>query len=200
MSNKVNAILEYWFGDIATNPATLQQKSQLWWQKNPDVDAHLAKHHRDDVLRAAAGEYDDWLATPEGWLALIILLDQFSRNIFRNTPQAFAQDEKALQLALNGIELGWDESLDYFQRVFCYLPLEHAEDLDIQQQCVGLFERLSAEVPDDLMETFKGFLKYAYAHEEAIDEFGRFPHRNVILERISTPEEIAYLNEPGAGF
>ncbi|WP_461521453.1 DUF924 family protein, partial [Porticoccus sp.] len=130
----------------------------------------------------------------------IIVLDQFSRNIYRYFPTAYSSDRLALNWSLSGIDAGLDKQLRPIQRVFFYLPLEHAEDLAIQQRSVSLFQQLLAQVPIGQKEIFAGFLDYAERHAAVIKQFGRFPHRNKILGRESTPEEIVYLEQPGSGF
>src|SRR5690606_32287203 len=138
--------------------------------------------------------------TPQGRLALIILLDQFPRNMYRETPQAFAFDAKARALTLEGLQAGDDQALRPIERVFFYLPLEHAEDLALQHRCVELFETLAASLPEETRKSFDGFTDFARKHRVIVERFGRFPHRNAILGRESTDEEIAFLRTPGSSF
>ena len=149
---------------------------------------------------ASDGKLDDWTATPRDQLALILVLDQFSRNIFRDTRQAFACDDKALGLTLMALEEEMDRHLRPIERIFLYLPLEHSESLEHQRRCVKLMEALEREVPEDWRATFESFTRYAVAHCDVIKRFGRFPHRNVILDRESTPEELEFLTTPGSSF
>ncbi len=140
------------------------------------------------------------METPRGRLALILLLDQLPRAIYRGTPRAFEKDDKALGLAREGLQLKMDHHLRYIERLFFLLPLEHAEDLDAQQQSVRRFLELEAEVAPPLRPAFGGFVEYAVRHRDVIERFGRFPHRNEILGRESTAEEEAFLKEPGSSF
>jgi len=198
--SRMNEILKFWFADVAENADTIPGRQKLWWSKDLEMDGYINNTFGEDVKKAAQSDYDSWEATPENMLAMIVLLDQFSRNIYRDTEQAFANDAKALRLALVGIETEQDEKLSYFERVFFYLPLEHAEDKALQKKCVELFKKLSKEVPKNLKKEFDYFLKYAEDHKTVIDRFGRFPHRNKILNRESTPEELEFLKEPGSSF
>ena len=167
-------------------------------------DAAVAAPLRErfgETARAAANEtLDGWTDTPSGWLALLIALDQFPRNLHRGDARAWAQDVKAQRVALSGIARADDRPLPPLQRVFAYLPLEHAEDSALQQRSVAMFEALCAEVPLEQHEQFEGYLDYARRHRDVIARFGRFPHRNDVLGRTSTPQEMIYLAQPGAGF
>src|SRR5690606_119569 len=138
-----------------------------------------------------------WLAPPRGRLALVILIDQFSRNLFRGDARAFAHDALARRWVSEGLDAGADRALRAIERVFFYLPLEHSESLADQQRSVALFERLCADVPPALQGTFAGYLDYAVRHRDVIVRFGRFPHRNASLGRATTPEEAEFLRQPG---
>ncbi len=149
----------------------------------------------------AAGELEaEWGATPRGRIALIIVLDQFSRHIHRGTPAAFAQDPAAQRLALAGVEQGTDRALIPAQRAFFYLPFEHAEDLALQRRGVQLFQLLATEVAPAWRKEYTGFSDYAGHHRDIVERFGRFPHRNTVLGRASTPEETEFLKQPGSSF
>jgi len=147
-----------------------------------------------------AGELTSWGETPHGELARIILLDQFPRNIYREQPRAFAYDMQALSWTLEGLAKQSDQQLRPVERVFFYLPLEHAEDLGHQETSVKLFRELVEAVPQEQRNTFAGFFDFAVRHHDIIDRFGRFPHRNVILGRESTSEEEEFLTQPGSSF
>ena len=200
LSLLATSVLTYWFGTQAGDAATAQAKRKLWWSKDAAVDADIRIRFGALMQAAANGAHNDWVITPRGRLALILLFDQFPRNIHRDTPHAFSFDPRALQLALDGIAAGMDRQLRPVERVFGYLPLEHAESTIMQERSVELFTALAADAPDNERDTFKGFVDYAVRHREVIARFGRFPHRNRILGRISTVEEIEFLKQPGSSF
>jgi uncharacterized protein (DUF924 family) len=194
-------ILAFWFGaafDPAAPPAADRQR--LWFGKNDATDRLIRERFGGDVERAARGGLERWAGEPRGRLALIILLDQFTRNIYRDSPQAFACDHKALALCRDGVTHGHDRALPPLQRVFFYLPMEHAEDLAEQERCVAAFETLLTEAPPGAEKAFEGFLDYARRHRDIIARFGRFPHRNAVLGRPSTAEEQEFLTRPGSSF
>ena len=149
---------------------------------------------------AAAGNLNPWLAEPRGRLALIILTDQFPRNIYRDSPLAFSFDTKALAWSLHGIEQGHDQLLQPIERAFFYLPLEHSERLEHQEQSVHMFGELVPLVSAEQREIFEHYLSVAILHRDIIARFGRFPHRNRILSRSSTAEELYFLSQPGSSF
>lgn len=183
--------LDFWFA--AANAAH-------WFAADDAFDAQIRERFGAAVQAAAEGRLDDWARTPAGWLALLIVLDQFPRNLYRHDPRAWATDAGAQRMALSGLARGDDRQLPAVQRVFAYLPLEHAEDIALQRRSVALFEALRAEVPTEQRRLFEEYLDYARRHLEVIARFGRFPHRNAALGRPSTPEELHYLAQPGAGF
>lgn len=187
-------VLAFWFG-APDEDRSYSARRKFWFGKAPDFDRTIADRFRSLTAQAAAGQLDHWQRTPEGALALTIVLDQFPRNIDRGTPGSFASDLKALAVAKTAIDRGFDQSLQPIQRIFLYLPLEHSEMSANQARSVALFEKLAAESPE-LQDT----LDYAIKHRDVIDQFGRFPHRNVILGRESTPEEIEFLKQPGSSF
>jgi uncharacterized protein (DUF924 family) len=195
-----NAILEFWFGDGGDAASVAAARSALWWGKSDDSDEEIRRRFGDWVERAARGELDEWLATPRGRLALIILLDQFSRNIHRGRPASFASDAQALRWAKEGIETGVERQLRPIERVFFYLPLEHSEQLADQRHCVQLYRQLLDEVAPGEKPLFATYLDFAERHLAIIERFGRFPHRNAILGRESTAEERAFLQTPGSSF
>ncbi|MED7771273.1 DUF924 family protein [Aeromonas dhakensis] len=194
-------LLTFWFGEESDDVTRAKRQAPLWWGKNSDTDALLASRFGDQASAAAAGELAHWAEAAEGRLALILLLDQLPRNIHRGTPAAFAQDAKARDLCLKGLSLGADLALPPLERVFFYLPLEHAESREQQARSVTLFEGLAAEQADGpAQETFAGFADFARRHQVIVERFGRFPHRNAILGRASTAEETDFLLQPGSGF
>jgi uncharacterized protein (DUF924 family) len=193
-------VLEAWFGNDTNTNRAIGNKSALWWGKDPDADAELRRRFGEAVEALLAVDEIALPATPEETLARIILADQITRSIYRDTPRAFAGDGLALGLCLGGLAERQDLPLNPLQRVFFYLPLEHAESLEHQERAVHLFETLLETVEPELRQPFENFLDFARRHRDVIARFGRFPHRNRILGRESTPEEEAFLKEPGSGF
>ena len=196
----INRVLSYWFGEIRETEDYLKQRNALWFGKSQETDDDLRAHFQKDLEDAMAGKLDAWAITPRGRLALIVLLDQFSRNIYREKPKAFSQDPRALQLTLDGLDANLDPLLHVFERKFFYLPLMHAESLEIQKKSLHYFTQLVERVPKHLKASAEDNLTYAVRHYEIIQRFGRFPHRNLILKRNSTPEEIAFLKMPHSSF
>ncbi|HUA80367.1 MAG TPA: DUF924 family protein [Dyella sp.] len=185
------AVLAFWF-----DPANKEN----WFATNRDFDAAIRDRFAPTLQLAIEGKLNDWAGDPQGWLALLIVLDQFPRNLYRRDPRAWAQDLPAQQLALWGIEEGFDRRLSPTERVFAYMPLEHAEDIRLQRRCVALLQTLCDELPVQERHRYTDFLDYARRHETVIARFGRFPHRNAVLGRTNTSEEQRYLDQPGAGF
>lgn len=194
------AVLEFWFGNTSDDTATAETQKKLWWSKNATVDADIRNRFGKLVESAATGALDHWARDAHGRLALILLFDQFPRNMYRDTPRAFAYDPLACKLALAGIANGSDRALRAIERVFFYLPLEHSESAELQERSVALFTALAAGVPEADRKTFAGYVDYAVRHRDVIHRFGRFPHRNHILGRVSTPEETEFLKQPGSSF
>jgi len=199
---RIAELLTYWLGAPEPTDADALARQSLWFTKSAATDAEIGARFGPLVEEALSGALDGWAQTPRGRLALIILLDQFTRNLFRGTPKSFAGDAQALQLALDGILEGHDThpSVPAVARIFCYLPLEHAEDGPLQAQSVALFAKLHELAAPETRSFFAGTLDYAHKHQEVITRFGRFPHRNPMLGRESTPQELEYLAQPGAGF
>lgn len=191
LPDEAQAVLAFWF-----DPASHEE----WFAAHPAFDTTIRTRFGETFRWAAEGKLAHWSETPPGWLALLIVLDQFSRNLYRADQQVWAQDLHAQRLAVWGIEEGFDRQLPPIQRVFAYMPLEHAEDIGLQRRCVALFESMCESLPAQERDHCTDFLHYARKHEAVIARFGRFPHRNALLSRTSTPEELAYLAEPDAGF
>lgn len=189
--SRIEALLTFWFAD---------EQAVHWFAQSAAFDEKIRTRFGVDVEAAAEGRLDDWAAAPSGWLALLILLDQCPRNLYRDDARAWAQDVGAQRLAVSGIAEGFDRQLPPLQRVFAYLPLEHAENEGLQQRSVAMFEALYADVSPVERPRFEGFLDYAQRHRDVIARFGRFPHRNAVLGRLSTAQELHYLAQPGAGF
>jgi len=193
-------LLEFWFGTAVDEAVVIAERSDLWWSKDPAHDRLCKERFADAMAAARADELDAWEASARGRLGLILLLDQIPRTLYRDSAEAFTSDEKARSMAAAGIGLRQDTDLRYCERVFFYLPFMHSEDLEDQEQSVALYRGLLTAAPSSLEELFSGNLDYAIAHRDVIQRFGRFPHRNAVLERESTEEELAYLAEHGAGF
>jgi uncharacterized protein (DUF924 family) len=181
-------VLAFWFG------APPHTERGEWFRKDAAFDAAIRERFGDALARGLAGAFGEWCGEPRGALARVVLLDQFTRNAFRDTPRAFAGDARALATADDAIRRSFDASLDRYERWFLYIPYEHSEDLAMQRRALELFGALARD------EGLDGPLRYAKRHAEIIERFGRFPHRNAILGRESTPEEIAFLREPGSSF
>jgi uncharacterized protein (DUF924 family) len=196
--NRIEEILHFWFGDLQN--LNLEERLKLWFGGDEETDNLIGSKFESDLSSAIHGELVQWEETPKGCLALIVLLDQFSRNIYRDTPRAFTQDGVALGLCLRGIDQGKDLVLSPIERTFFYLPMEHSEDVEIQRRSVQAFGSLIEVVPSEMKKTYEGFLDYAERHRAIIERFGRFPHRNAILGRVSTPEELEFLKQPGSSF
>lgn len=185
-------VLAFWFG-AADSPEFGRARS-CWFEKSSDFDALVRARFLATHEAAAAGTLGPWAQGPLSALALVIALDQLPRNMFRGAPRAFATDPIALGVARAMVERGFDEALLPVQRWFAYLPFEHAEDLAVQRESLSLFERLRGDSGS------AGTIAYALRHHAIIERFGRFPHRNAILGRVSTAEELAFLAQPGASF
>jgi uncharacterized protein (DUF924 family) len=188
-------VLSYWFpeGIDDADPQTLGQQMERWMAGGPEVDKEITERFGETLEQARRGELDHWAATARGRLALIVVLDQFSRNVYRDSPLSYAQDEKALRLALEGIDLRMDRELGVMERMFFWLPLGHSEDIALQERSVGQVEKEVADAPEHLRGWHEHNLYQAKAAREVIARFGRHPHRNEILGRGSTPEELEYL-------
>lgn len=195
-----DTIHEFWFGKSSSDAEVIKEKSTLWWGKSPDNDAAMARRFRRAVTAAESGTLDSWSQTTQGRLALILLTDQFPRNIFRAQARSFAFDRLARSWCLDGLHDRGDRQLRPIERVFFYMPLEHSEDIDHQARSVALFSELLDEVPASLRETFAGYLEYARRHRAIIEQFGRFPHRDAILGRQTGDAERAFLRQPGNSF
>ena len=202
MDDRIVEVLSAWFG-APDEPAAERQKR--WFMPNPAYDTELRTRFGDLVEDAARGLLDDWQASARGSLALVVLLDQLSRNIYRGSPRAFAQDAKALAIARAAKESGQYLQLRFDERMIMLLPFEHAEDRDVQRESVFAFEALHADAiaagaPDGLVAMLAAGVDFARKHAEVIDRFGRYPRRNAVLGRTSTADELEYLSGPSPGF
>jgi uncharacterized protein (DUF924 family) len=193
MSDTVHTLLNFWFGDLGTADLPSSDRTNLWFGESEKLKETITKQFGKDYEKAVVGRHEKWAGTPRGRLALIILLDQFSRYLHRNTPHAFDFDKTAQQLCVDGLREEMDHSLTLIERVFFYMPLVHAEDAAVQEQSIRLFQSLVSLSMTETTQVYQLFLAYAYAHFRVIKEFGRFPQRNSVLGRNSTDAEKAFL-------
>lgn len=198
---RVREVLDTWFGPMSDGLCTPERRRAMF-RADPDQDAMIRSRFGEDVELALTGELDRWAMSAAGRLALVVLLDQFTRNIFRGSARAFAGDDAALRFAREGVGRGDDSLLPTEQRVFLYLPFEHSESIADQDTCVLLVERLRNAQPAgaDAVAVLDGYLRHAVEHRELIARFGRFPHRNRALGRESSSQERAYLETDGRSF
>jgi uncharacterized protein (DUF924 family) len=205
-ARRAQDLLDYWFGADPLAPEQIGTRVRLWFGADdpPEIrelrDEDMAQRFTPLARQAAANELDDWATSPHRLLALILLLDQIPRNIYRGTARAFMQDEKALNLALDGMKTGADAGLTPIQRVFLYMPLQHSESPDIQDESIAAFTALAAAAPAEHSAFFDGCLQFAQLHHRLIKRFGRFPHRNRVLGRRNSEAERTFLIEEGLTF
>ena len=192
------SILSFWFGETDASALTFTNRP-LWFKKDPEFDDLIRSRFETMLNRANSGELDGWAEeSPASALALVILLDQFSRNMYRNSGQSFAYDSKALQVADNTISKGWDLHLSTAGRFFLYLPYVHSEDQSVQNRALELANKLIELAPEDMKERSVAFKSSVEKHYVIIERFGRYPHRNALVGRESTPEEVEFLaTNPG---
>jgi uncharacterized protein (DUF924 family) len=201
-------VREFWFGKSLTGPLqahaegasramALSRRATLWFEADPQLkgqqDETIRQEFGDLVERAGQGELAGWADSPRRRLSLIILLDQFPRQIFRGTPHAFEYDPQALGLVLSGMQSAADGALNVIERIFFYMPLQHAESLEVQDESVSAYRRLVNDSPAELRATFEASLQSAEERRAVIRQFGRFPHRNHVLKRATTPEEATFI-------
>jgi len=196
----VRDVLDFWYSDADLDSPTLDSRMDRWFGSDASLDSEILERFGDLVQCASEGQLDAWAETPEGRLALIILLDQFRRNIFRGQPEAFEHDREALKLCVEGTMAGVHKELSAEQRIFFFMPLQHAESLQIQEKSVNIYNALAQSVSGTLRETFATCAHFAELHRDIIAEFGRFPHRNAILGRENTTDEAAYLSGSAPSF
>ncbi|MGY2263348.1 DUF924 family protein [Pseudomonas sp. SDO55104_S430] len=200
MNEPWQPLLEWWFGTSGSAKEVAAQKGKLWFGKRDSQDLEARTRFGDLVEQALAGGLTDWAQRPEGWLALVLLLDQLPRMLFRDSPKAYSGDIRAQALVAQGIAADFDRQLQPIQRVFIYLVLEHCEHLAVQNECISRYIELVAQQPESDQALFADYLDYAEKHQKVIARFGRFPHRNEVLGRKSTAEELEFLSKPGSRF
>lgn len=200
MTERIEDILNFWFGELNELGCASPNQRQLWWSKSEEIDSTIRAQFLADYESIVSGDREAWRNTARGALAYIITLDQFSRNMFRGTPKMFAADPLAREVCCEGLDAGFDRELGFDERVFFYLPLEHSEAHLDHEKCHELFTGLCDEAPEELKKDAENYLDFAKRHRVIIDRFGRYPHRNETLGRASTPEELEFLKEPGSAF
>ncbi len=202
-TRQAHGILEFWFGHRPYSKESVARHARLWFgdpgspELRPQIDEALRLRFGTLAAAAARGEFDVWESSPRRRLALILLLDQFPRGIHRGLAKAYAQDQRALALSVGGTQLGADAALDPVERIFFYMPMQHAESRELQEESVSAFHRLAAEGPAELSHIFALAAQRAEQHRDVIERFGRFPHRNRALGRPTTAEEKEWLTAEG---
>ena len=196
-SERINRILDYWFGQLDPLGMAVAPQQQLWFKSSRATDDLIRDQFLELIEAALRGELAVWRDTMPGNMALVLLLDQFTRNVFRDTPKAFSGDLQALEICRGLVSSGQHLELPLSHRVFLYIPYEHSENLQVQDEGVALFDQLLTQCPQPAHEELARFMQYAVAHREVIAQFGRFPHRNKILQRHSTAAELEHLQQHG---
>lgn len=201
-TDRQEEILKYWFGRLEKDKAPSEKQSKIWFSKKKETDRDIKFRFELELKRALEGGLSSWDVTPRGTLALIILVDQCSRHMYRDTPKAFEGDSVALKACLQGIRKAFDTKLHPLERVFFYMPLMHSEGLQVQMTSLECFTKLEKiyTSPPSIASIISKSKIYAEKHYLIIEKFGRFPHRNGIIGRKSTPEEVKFLNESGSSF
>lgn len=195
MIQKIDEINKFWLGRVEETIIPSEHRARVWFGEDQEVDIEMKRLFTEDLEKAINGQYDDWQNHSRGQLALILLLDQFSRHIYRDTPQAFTQDPKALAICIQGVSEEADHALSLIERVFYYFPLLHSENLHHQEQAVRAYQILAELAFSETRVIYDSFHRFANHHYGVIQRFGRFPQRNRVLNRESTSEEIVYLRE-----
>lgn len=196
----VEDILSFWFGAIAADGSCTPETVKRWWAKNEDFDREVTETFGAAIAAAESGDLDDWQSTARGCLAMVILLDQMTRNSRRGLGSQYDADAKAQALVRHAIEQGYEQQLRTMERYFLYMPLMHAESRELQQEGIERFDALAANAEPGAKQSAEGAADYMRRHEVIVARFGRFPHRNEMLGRDSTPEEIEFLKQPGSSF
>ncbi|MEX0976906.1 MAG: DUF924 family protein [Woeseia sp.] len=190
---RIDRVLAFWFKAHELSAPQIDGRMDIWFGEDAEFDHEIAKEFADDVEEASNGRLDHWAHKPHGQLALILLLDQFRRNIYRNSAEAFALDKAALKLCVEGAMEKKDAGLTPIQRVFYYMPLQHAESRKVQAKSVQIYRRLADAVSPTYRETFETIAQFAELHRDIVERYGRFPHRNRLLNRKNTPDEDEFL-------
>ena len=197
---RIDEVLTFWFMKKGLSAPQIDARMDVWFGDDQVFDHEVTKEFADEVERASEGELDHWAHEPRGRLALILLLDQFRRNIYRNTPEAFAKDKLALKLCVEGAAEKMDKGLSPIQRAFFYMPLQHAESRKVQRKSCEMYRHLAKDVSPTYKETFDTITQFAELHADIVEQYGRFPHRNKVLNRANTAEEDEYLSDDAPTF
>lgn len=193
-------VLDFWFGDALESPEAAAARSAFWFESDPTTDSLIWEEFADVVSDAAAGHYEDWLQTARGRLALIIVLDQFPRNIYRGTAEVYRYDPLVITLAQAGVALGQLANMAVPEQAFFLMPYQHSEELEVQRAGVALMQAMVAEAAPEWRAQAQGFADFAVRHHDIVESYGRFPHRNKVLGRSSTEAEARFLQEGGETF
>lgn len=194
---RIDAVLAFWFEERELSAPQIDGRMDTWFGEDKLFDHEIAKEFSQDMDRAAEGKLDHWAKDSRGRLALILLLDQFRRNVYRDTAEAFSMDKQALKLCVEGAMEKADKGLTPIERVFFYMPLQHAESRKVQQKSCDIYNKLAEAVSPTYKETFETVVQFAELHRDIIERFGRFPHRNVLLNRRNTADEEEFLSADG---
>jgi uncharacterized protein (DUF924 family) len=197
---RIDAILSFWFMEHELSAPQIDSRMDVWFGDDSVFDEEIAREFSQDVEKASAGSLDHWGRQSRGRLALILLLDQFRRNIYRNTADAFAMDRAALKLCVEGAMEKKDKGLSAVERAFFYMPLQHSESRKVQEKSCDLYRKLARSVSRTNRETFETIFQFAELHHDIVNQFGRFPHRNKLMGRKNSAEENEYLSGDAPDF
>ena len=196
----IQAVLDLWFRERAHDMPGVDARMDFWFGEDPELDIQIRHRFGGLIKRAAAAELEHWATIPLGRLALIIVIDQFRRNVYRGKPEAFSHDRAALKLTVEGAIAKHDKSLSLIQRAFFFMPMQHVESRKVQNKAVAVYEGLARKCSEAERSTFETFAHFAELHRDIVEQFGRFPHRNAILGRDNTALEAEYLSDDAPDF
>ncbi|HHH29762.1 MAG TPA: DUF924 domain-containing protein [Polyangiaceae bacterium] len=199
MSETIESVLEFWLGELGADGRASPEMVGRWWRKSDAFDQEIRDRFLSVHAAIANDQLEGWHETPRGRLAYVIVLDQFSRNMFRDTPQMYAEDKRCQRVALEGYDDKGLSELRYHERYFLFMPMMHAEDIELQRRGVELFASLERDFPGNA-EGARQAMSFMRQHHDIVERFGRFPHRNKILGRETTAEEAEFLSTPGSSF
>lgn len=196
----IQRVLNFWFSDIELDSPRVDSRMDRWFTSDPELDEQIRRDFLPLIEQASRGELMEWTDTPKGRLALIILIDQFRRNVYRGTAEAYSRDSLALKICIEGTINNDYKTLSHFQRLFFFMPLQHSESLKVQEKSVGIYQALADSVSETMQETFQTTAQFAELHRDIVAEFGRFPHRNQVLGRANTADEESFLGNDSPNF